>query len=188
MAGEHSLSTHDLRSAAVEYKRDKDHTAKWSLGEDSQSPGRRAQSHSGRPVQSRQKVNAAIRRVNGVDIARSSHKASTARRHEIVAGQTSADSSDRSDSDSIAEDKLSEGPATAPDADITYSFDAPRGPGRGSQILGMALAKAVEKFEGRETDKLIQEQYEVIGHESSAGGDGARKDALVPDEDDFELI
>ena len=46
--------------------------------------------------------------------------------------------SDASPSDSSAEEDVREASAAPePDAGYTYSFDAPRGPGKGSQILGM---------------------------------------------------
>ena len=92
--------------------------------------------------------------------------------------------SDTGVSDSSAEEDVKEASAApVPDAGITYSFDAARGPGRGSQILGMALAKAVEKFETKQTEKLVKEEYEVVGKESEDGNGGH-----VADEDDFMLV
>ena len=70
-----------------------------------------------------------------------------------------------------------------PDAGYTYSYDAPRGPGKGSQILGVALAKAVEKFETKATEKLVKEEYEVVSPEKAELHSGC-----VADEDGFELI
>lgn len=69
-----------------------------------------------------------------------------------------------------------------PDAGISYSFDAPRGPHQGSQILSMALAKAVEKFEVKATEKLVKEEYEVIAQ------DKEDPDGYIAYEDDFELV
>jgi hypothetical protein len=69
-----------------------------------------------------------------------------------------------------------------PDAGISYSFDAPRGPHQGSQILGMALAKAVEKFEVKATEKLIKDEYEVVGKEKEDA------DGCIACEDDYELV
>jgi hypothetical protein len=86
-------------------------------------------------------------------------------------------------SDSSADEDIREASAAPePDADITYSYDAQRGPGRGSQILSMALAQAVEKFETKETEKLIKNEYEVVGKESE------QADGYTADDDDFELI
>jgi hypothetical protein len=68
------------------------------------------------------------------------------------------------------------------DAGITYSFDASRGPRRGSQILEMALAKAVEQYEGREFERLVREEYEVVSEE----GTGSETERVV--EEGFELV
>lgn len=73
--------------------------------------------------------------------------------------------------------------APEPDAEILYSFDAPRGPAEGGHILSMALAKAVEKFEIKETEKLVKNEYEVVDNEKEEGHDG-----YVADEDDFQFI
>jgi len=95
----------------------------------------------------------------------------------------------RLDSDTSASDS-SEDPdvkdasaAPEPDAGYTYSFDAARGPGKGSQILGLALAKAVEKFETKATEKLVKDEYEVVPKEKEEGNAG-----YTADEDDFEIV
>jgi len=91
---------------------------------------------------------------------------------------------DTSASDTSAEEDVKEASAAPePDAGYTYSFDAPRGPGKGSQILGMAIAKAVEKFEVQATEKLIHEEYEVVTKEKEDEHTG-----YAADEDDFELV
>ena len=85
-------------------------------------------------------------------------------------------------SDSSADEDVKEASA-APvlDAGYTYSFDAPRGPGEGSQILGIALAKAEEKYETKATNKLVKDEYEVVGKEN--------EDAEASfEEDGFELL
>lgn len=91
---------------------------------------------------------------------------------------------DNSASDTSAEDGIREASAAPePDAGYTYSYDAPRGPGKGSQILGMALAKAVEKYETKATEKLVKEEYEVVSSEKDETNSG-----YTADEDDYELI
>ena len=96
------------------------------------------------------------------------------------------------------------------DADITYTFDHATGPTSGDQILGDALAVAVERFETTQTEKLVNREYEVLDSEGEAvrrgqrGGDGdgvnaarrrarrarRREDMLSNggSEDSFELI
>lgn len=84
---------------------------------------------------------------------------------------------------SAEEDIIESSAAPEPDAGISYSFDAPTGPTEGGQILSMALTKAVEKFEIKATEKLIREEYEVVGKEKDDSDDG-----FTADVDDFELV
>jgi hypothetical protein len=84
-----------------------------------------------------------------------------------------------SDSSAGEEDIREASAAPEADAEITYSFDAVRGPGGGSQILSMAVTQAIERFENKETEKLAKE-YEFVD-----GKDGYAADA---DDDDFEII
>lgn len=87
-------------------------------------------------------------------------------------------------SDSSAEEDVKDAStAPEPDAEILYSYDAPHGPAEGGQILSMALAKAVEKFETKATEKLVKDEYEVVAKETEDNHDG-----YIADEDDFELI
>lgn len=89
------------------------------------------------------------------------------------------------DSESSTTDEYFQRASTLPepDAGISYSFDAPRGPQQGSQILKAALAKAVEKFEIKATEKLVKEEYEVIGKEKE------ESDASLDlEDDDYELV
>lgn len=87
-------------------------------------------------------------------------------------------------SDSSTEEDVKEASAAPePEAGYTYSYDAARGPGKGSQILGIALAKAVEKFETKATEKLIKDEYEVVGNEKEDTHAG-----YAADDDDFELV
>lgn len=84
-------------------------------------------------------------------------------------------------SDSSAEEDVKEASAAPiPDAGCTYSFDASRGPGKGSQILGLALAKAEEKYETKATNKLVKDEYEVVRKE--------KEDVENVVDDGFELL
>ena len=92
---------------------------------------------------------------------------------------------DFSTSDSSAEEDLKEASAAPiPDAGYTYSYDAARGPSKGSQILGLALAQAVDKFEIKATEKLIKDEYEIVGKDK----DDDTPAGYTADDDDFELV
>ena len=85
-------------------------------------------------------------------------------------------------SDSSADEDIKEASAAPePDAEIAYSYDAKRGPQKGSQILGMALAQAVEKFETKQTEKLVKDEYDFVEKEPE------HEDGYAAD-DDFELV
>lgn len=106
------------------------------------------------------------------------HNAKTARKHDPVFD------AETSTSDSSAEEDVKEASAAPePDAGYTYSYDASRGPGKGSEILSMALAKAVEKFETKATEKLVKDEYEVVSADKEEAHTG-----YAADEDDFELV
>ena len=70
----------------------------------------------------------------------------------------------------------------APDAAYTYSYDRPTGASKGSQILGQALAKAVETYETKATEKLVKDEYELVKHEEDENTGSSTG------EDDFELV
>lgn len=109
------------------------------------------------------------------------NKARTALKNDIAyaSGDSSAD-----------EDVEHPSTAPAPDAEITYSYDAERGPNHGSQILGLALAKAVERFEVRQTDKLIKEEYEVldINAEALSPGPKVNRKLVAPEDEEYEFV
>ena len=89
-------------------------------------------------------------------------------------------------SDSSADEEVGgPSPAPEPDAGITYSFDAPRGASQGGDVLSQAVAQAVDRFEKRETEKLVNAEYDVV----SRDGDGDDHDGEgYAADDDFELI
>ena len=120
----------------------------------------------------------AIRREVEFQQNKAAQVAKISRKHE------SRFDNDTCTSDSSTEEDIKEASAAPePDAGYTYSYDAPRGPGKGSQILGIALAKAVEKFETKAMEKLIKEEYEVVGNEKDSTHTG-----YTADDDDFELV
>lgn len=172
MASEQTF-TGDLRSGAVDYNRDKGQRVKWAHGV-SFGPGRRVEDNRPRPARVYPTPKSAFGDVR--------HKARAAVKNDIAyaSGDSSAD-----------EDVEEASAAPVPDADITYSFDAARGPSHGSQILGLALAKAIERYEVHATDKLIKEEYEVLDTDGESVASGpfrkGKKDATVGEED-YEFV
>jgi hypothetical protein len=65
------------------------------------------------------------------------------------------------DSAATNSDEYDDG-AISPPEGVMYSFDAKSAPTQGSQILNVALAKAVERFEERETVQLVKDEYDVL--------------------------
>ncbi len=124
------------------------------------------------------RVNKAIKRSNEPEFNKLARMANTTRKHEMRYESSNGPSDSSAD-----EDVIEASAAPEPDADITYSYDATRGPRKGSQVLGAALAKAVEKFETKQTEKLVKEEYDVVDERDEAVHTGH-----PADDDDFEII
>lgn len=206
MASEQTYSTNDLRSGSVEHKRFHENKHKWALGQ--ATPSGRIADGSVRPVRPavrsvassvspcrvrpfadpHHRLQSPMRRPTGKQIAivdPSMSLPKMARKHDIINEQYSS-------GDSSADEDVEEASAAPePDAEIAYSYDAARGPSHGSQVLSMALAKAVERFENHATDKLVKEEYEVLDNDGeSVTSDKSRrtKATAATEEDDYEFI
>jgi hypothetical protein len=184
--------TQDLRAVAQDYKRDSNNKHKWQLGEAFGSG--RAASHpkprkpepkyaSSRNDFKRLYLNHCPRRkVLKVHASKAVHRQGiVSDRHEVA-----TDSS--CDEDVEAPDN-----APIPDAEVTYSFDAQRGPSQGSQILGHALEKAVAKFESIATEKLVRDEYEILDSDgepvaTKTGKKFHKADNASVEEDDYEFV
>jgi len=175
------MSESGLKDLAKEHKLEQDHKRemdqkhKWALGEGLSSRGQPGK----RPAKpSSTNYTKTVRREVEFQQNKAMHNAKVTRKRDPVFD------TDNSASDTSAEDDVTEASAARePDAGYTYSYDAARGPGKGSQILGLALAKAIENFETKATEKLVKEEYEVVSPE--------REEPLMgyaADEDDFELL
>lgn len=111
--------------------------------------------------------------------------AKMAQRHEILEETlTNTDSS-------ADEDLVEPSAAPEPDAEVTYSYDQPRGANHGSQILSLALAKAVERYENTVTDKLVKDEYEVLDESGEVvpkkPGKKPVKNVAIND-DEYEIV
>lgn len=112
-----------------------------------------------------------------------------AQRHEIF------DETFSSGDSSAEEEPVEPSAAPEPDAEITYTFDSTRGPSQGSQILSFAVAKAVERYENKVTDKLVKDEYEVLDESGEAvvpkpvkmGKQPVTHDIVI-NEDEYEFV
>jgi len=178
---EASLNTQDLR-AAHDFKRATDNRRKWEHGEE-ETKGR-GPAH-GRPSKSRFAVKREEKHPKEWSLAQ---KAASLKQDARLDTAEATDSS--------ADEAVDFAPSNEYDADVIYSFDAERGPSHGSQVLGYALSKAVEQFENKTTEKLINEEYEVLDHEGEpVSGKRTKSDSktnkptIVLDEDeDYEIV
>lgn len=196
---------HDLRSAAVDYQRDRANKHKWKYGfvpkcTTVSTPQRtdwwpcscpflrcNCRSEGYGPVQPQgppvgQSGAAKDRALEAKD----HHNFQLARKRPIL-------QPDNNCSDSSADEEVTEASAAPePDADITYSYDARSGPSHGSQILGAALSQAVEQFENKVTDKIVKEEYDVIENtDIHARGEERRTAArrgAATSEEDYEFV
>ena len=91
------------------------------------------------------------------------------------------------DSSGSNSDEYDDTPSPPVDAGITYSFDAARSPTQGSQILNVALDKAIERYEIRETDKLIKNEYEVLDADGEPLSP-AKKRHVAPEDAEYEFV
>ncbi|KAI4692805.1 uncharacterized protein J4E88_001173 [Alternaria novae-zelandiae] len=158
--------TSDLRSDAKEFNRDKNSRAKWANGQ-SFGPGRRQEDGKPRPAKLYPHIKASYP---------GPMKARTAFNKDMASA---------SDESSADEDVEHPSAAPAPDAEVAYSFDAHRGPSHGSQILNHALDKAVERFETKETEKLVKNEYEVLDLYDEAP---RPKRHVAPEDDEYEFV
>jgi len=175
-----SFNTQDLRAAARDYKRDAD-SKKWEHGI-SWGPGRADAAHP-RPA----KNQLAAMRASKSEKQWQINQAKTNRKRELHFDQAEA-------TDSSADEEVEPSAAPEPDAEITYSFDSKKGPNHGSQILGHALANAVERFEHKTTEKLVKDEYLVLDYDGEpVVGKGKKvvKEASLIDLDDdseYEIL
>ncbi|KAL9130229.1 MAG: hypothetical protein Q9217_001522 [Psora testacea] len=168
----HFTDQHKLDQDRV---RERNQKHKWALGEAAPTHGHLNR----RPVKPiTSTLHRAVRRNVEFPQNRAAHIARISRKHE------SRVDTDTSVSDSSAEEDVNDASAAPqPDAGYTYSYDAATGPSKGSQVLGQAIAKAVEKFEIKATEKLVKDEYEVVGKDKDDFHAGYHAD-----EDGYELI
>jgi hypothetical protein len=184
--------TQDLRATAQDYRRDANNKHKWELGE-TFGPGQAATHPKPRKPEPKYALpRKNVIRPNSNQFCRRKvhklHAAKAIHRQGIV-----SDRHEVATDSSCDEDVESPDTAPAPDAEVTYSFDAQRGPSQGSQILGFALEKAVAKFESNATEKLVRNEYEILDSDgepvpTKAGKKAQKADGMTAEEDDYEFV
>jgi hypothetical protein len=181
--------THDLRSDAKGFNRDKNNRVKWAHGQ-SYGPGRREEDARPRPAR-------VIPHVKCVLPCNCSHIVTNQPRSCFPTTTTSGmkartalnkDMAYASGESSADEDVEHPSVAPALDAEVAYSFDATRGPSHGSQILNYALEKAIEKYEVKETDKLIKNEYEVLDVNAEILSPLPKKRNVAPEDEDYFFV
>lgn len=129
-------------------------------------------------------------------VASLAHGARMARKHDVLEG-TDTSANEESSSAGSGSDVDENATSPTPDAGIMYSFDATRAPSQGSQILTAAMAKAVERFEEKETARIVKNEYDVLDSEgevvelkkSKGKGKAKAEKVVVPDADeDYEFV
>ena len=186
-----AIPTSDLRSESKAYRRDKNHTSKWSRGgrvapgktcpHDFSTTSTSCPSCTSRPARTfSTQYSARAERAN-------IHANSTAHKQGHLAKKVLQNDFNEvngaSDTGSSDEEVVGNNEATAvPEAEIMYSFDS-RGPSTGADILSDAVMQAVKRFENKQTEQLVKNEYDLVmdgkDDELAYAGDA---------EDDFELV
>lgn len=194
-----TFSTHDLRSGAKPYQRDKNHNSKWARGPVQTSTTKCTQHEqadpncvrcTGRPARRDhdRRVGRSEAKYKHYEQNKLSGQASTlarkAFRNEVVDamdGPLANVSDTSSDGEEVSDASAAPLPA---EADFMYNYDAMTGPRAGSDILSNAIAQAVRRFENNETEKLVNREYDVVSDKDTADGYAGDDD----DDHDFEVI
>jgi len=189
-------STSDLRSDSKAYRRDKNHTSKWARG-GRVAPGKTCpHNYSGfgntscPDCASRPGNRDGARNFGAHYFARAErahiHANTTAHRQGHLAKKVLQsdlqDVTGHSDTGSSDEEVANASDAPVPGSQIMYSFDS-RGPSDGTDVLSYAVMQAVKRFENKQTEQLVKNEYDLVldgkDDEVAYAGDA---------EDDFELV
>ncbi|CAF9907351.1 MAG: hypothetical protein GOMPHAMPRED_005085 [Gomphillus americanus] len=153
-------------------KRDLDHRSKYALGATVRVVGGRLNQRAIQPV----KILPKICDSRGAQGRNKGHLRYSIKEKEILTSDTTTDEDSSLDADIVA-----------PDADIAYSFDSTRGPSEGNDVFSAAVTKAVERFETKETEKLVKNEYYVLG-DKDYEVDEVAAGYFGDNDDDFEWV
>jgi hypothetical protein len=186
-----AILTNDIRSAAKPYLREKTNNKKWARG--GQEP---ATHHCHKHIQPEDNC----RKCLGRPQRRGPSKGNAKRYHDEqnkLSGQTAtlarkafrgeivdafdgplALVSDASEEEEVAD--VNEAPQLV-EFDYMYSYDQATGPRGGQDVLSQALTQAVKRFESKETDKLISNEYDVVDDKEMA-------EASTDEDNEYEFV
>jgi hypothetical protein len=167
----------DFRSASRPFKRDKEHTAKWSMGVrvanscavdfmGNQVGGTPAQFTKERPEKKWSEWNTTEIKSHA-NVTRSGNQMGGAAYGRVSRKQDAMAESRAGESDTMSKsllDLISDGSLTsnvASDEGVLYSFDAKSSP-REQVGLDLLVKRAEESFKNKETDKLVRNEYEML--------------------------
>lgn len=190
-----ALPTNDLRSEAKPYLREKTSNKKWARG--GQEP---ADHHCHKHAQHEEGCRRCVGRPNRRDQDRRVGRGEAKSRHDLQnksMGQAAtlarkafrnevvdatdgplANLSDTSEEESIND--ASEAPLPA-EADFMYSYDYETGPRGGRDILSQAITQAVQRFENKETEQLVNKEYDVVDEKDKA-------EASTDEDSEYEFV
>lgn len=190
-----ALPTNDLRSEAKPYLREKTNNKKWARG--GQEP---SDHHCHKHPQHEDNCRRCVGRPNRRDHDRRIGRGEAKYRHDVqnkLTGHAATlarkafrnDVSDAMDgplahvSDTSEEEEVpdaSEAPLPV-EADFMYSYDHASGPRNGRDILSQAIAQAVQRFETKETEQLVNKEYDVVDDKEKA-------EASNDEDHDYEFV
>jgi len=190
-----TVSIHDLRSEAKPYLREKTINKKWARG--GQEP---TDHHCHKHAMREDNCRSCVGRPNRRDHDRRVGRGEAKHRHDlqnktVSQAATLARKAFRNDvydaidgplahvSDTSEEEEVpdaSEAPLPA-EADFMYSYDYATGPRAGRDILSQAITQAVRRFENKETEQLVNNEYDVVG-------DKEMTEASTDEDNDYEFI
>ncbi|KAJ9606705.1 hypothetical protein H2200_008713 [Cladophialophora chaetospira] len=177
-----TLPINDLRSEAKPYLREKTINKKWARG--GQEPtDHHCHKHAMREDNCRSCVGRPNRRDHDRRVGRGEAKhqhalqnktvgqaatlARKAFRNEVVDAMDGplAHVTDTSEEEDVPDASAAPLPA---EADFMYSYDYATGPRAGRDILSQAITQAVQRFENKETEQLVSNEYDVVDDQEKA--------------------